>query len=232
MNIPKPCWRSWRDLTSTTSAPGPTLPGPFRRMVQAPQCSAQDDLALVRAFLANDAAAAEALAERLRCVPRILAAQNARLGRPLAEQDLADVVQDSTVVLLQKLGDYSGLGALEGWVFRICCFELMNAVRQRRRRLPLDDPDAVRADDAGAREWSRQLAREALERAIDRIGGVEAETLRLRHFEGLTFEEVAAAQQTTVPAAKGRYYRALQRLEEIMTAQEQKEELRRGPANR
>jgi RNA polymerase sigma-70 factor (ECF subfamily) len=156
-----------------------------------------------------------------------MAAQNARLGRPLSEHDLADVAQDSMLVLLRKLHEFTGQAALEAWVFRICCLELMNAVRRRRRQMPnIDLEIEPRSDDAATREWHRLVAREALDTAIDRIGGVEAEALRLKHYEGLTFEELAARAGISVTGIKARYYRGLARLEAIVAAQQQKEDVR------
>jgi len=185
------------------------------------------DLALVRDALANAAPAIRALAERLQCVPRILTAQNARLGRPLREHDLADVAQDAMLVVLRKLPEFTGRGALEGWAYRICCLELMNAVRRRRRQMPnVDLATEPHSDDATAREWRRLVARDELDTAIDRIGGVEAEALRLKHYDGLTFEELAARTGMSVTGAKARYYRALARLEAIVAAEAQQEDVR------
>lgn len=182
------------------------------------------DLQLVRAAQARQETAVAALAERLRCVPRILGAQNARLGRPLDEHDVADVAQDVVVVLLRKLGEYDGRVGFEGWAFRICTYELMNAIRRRRRALPaIDLVEQPATDAAAAAEWQRLLEREALERALDRVGSTEAEALRLKHWEGLTFEEMAARLGTSVANAKARYYRGLARLEEIVHADERRE---------
>jgi RNA polymerase sigma-70 factor (ECF subfamily) len=185
------------------------------------------DLALVRDVLSKKEAAIRQLADRLRCVPRILGALNARLGRPLDEHDLADVVQDAVYVLLRKLGEFRGEVAFEGWAFRVCRFELMNAIRHRRRR-PLRESldDDANCDPAAEREWCRMLTREALEVAIERIGGAEADALRMRHFEGLSFEDMAVRLRVTLTAVKGRYYRGLARLEAIVAEQRRKEDVR------
>ncbi|MGE3172459.1 MAG: RNA polymerase sigma factor [Planctomycetota bacterium] len=185
-------------------------------MIPPPDDAAQD-LALVRAARAGGQRAVQALAERLQCVPRILCAQNARLGRVLGEHDLADAVQDTLLVVLRKLDDFTGAGAFEAWLHRICAYELMNAVR-RRRRLPavFDPDDQPIVDDAAAAEWRRLAARETLDEALARIGGAEAETLRLRHYDGQSFEEIARRLGASVTAVKARYYRALSRLEQIV----------------
>lgn len=182
------------------------------------------DLALVQRVLAGNAAANRVLADRLVCVPRILTAENSRLGRPFGPHDLADVVGDTLLAVMRKLPEYRGLGVLEAWAFHICRFELLNALRRRRRQpAPLEE-DAEIVSDAAAREWRRLVARDALETAIDRIGGVEAETLRLRHFEGLSFEAIAARTGESDASVRARHHRAMNCLEQALTAQQRKEE--------
>lgn len=187
-------------------------------MAESPEDPALD-LLMVRDAVARKPEAVAALGQRLRCVPRILSALNARLGRPLGEHDLADTVQDTIVTVLRKLADYAGHGVLEAWVFRICSFEMLNAARRRRRQhLDSELPEESLTDAAAAREWQLLLARDTLEAGIRRVGGVEAEALRMKHFDGLSFDEMATRQQISTPAVKARYYRALARLEELMRA--------------
>jgi RNA polymerase sigma factor (sigma-70 family) len=175
------------------------------------------DRALVRAVLACEEAAIQQLIERLRCVPWILGAKNARLGRPLGEHDLADLAQDVVVIVLRKLSQFGCHAPLESWVCRVCALELVNAVR-KRRRLPqaVDFDEAPVPDESVAREWDRLLQREALEAGLDRVGGVEADALRMKHFEDLTFEEMGERLGLPASTMKTRYYRGLDRLERIV----------------
>ncbi len=173
------------------------------------------DRALVDASLRGVAAAIEQLAQRLRCVPRILGAWNYRLGRPLDEHDLADLAQDVTVIILQKLDEYAGRAPFEAWAYRICRLELLNGVRRKdrsRRTSELDLKDVPSADDAGANPFDPQL----LHGALERLGGVEAETIRIKHFEGLTFEAVGVRLGIPTNTAKTRYYRGMLRLEKLL----------------
>ena len=72
----------------------------------------QAELAFVRAYLENPATVNERFSERMKCVPRILAALNAKMGRPLDEHDLADLSQDTVVLVLQKLDQYAAKAPL------------------------------------------------------------------------------------------------------------------------
>jgi hypothetical protein len=48
--------------------------------------------------------------------------------------------------------------------------------------------------------------------------------VRLKHFEGLTFEEMAVRARESVPTMKARYYRAMIRLESAVRKQRAKED--------
>jgi RNA polymerase sigma-70 factor (ECF subfamily) len=172
------------------------------------------DLELVRRIAGGDQAELDRLGARLRCVTRILAARNQRLGRPLDDADLADLVQDVLVIIWTKLHEYDGLGALEGWVYRIATLEFWNALRRRQRRMRQEDGSKLsRADEAGTNaKWEY----EDVHRGLERINGQGAEVIRQKHFEGRTFEEVAARLGVPVNTVKARYYRGLDELRPLL----------------
>jgi len=177
------------------------------------------ELSLARAVLANEAWAISLFADRLRCVPRIMTAQNGRMGRPLDEHDLADLVQDAVVVILQKLHLFGGRAPLEGWIYRICCLEFMNGMRRKRRRPSRFDSAELQVEDDGARRAQVALTeREELYNALARVQGIDAEAVVLKHFEGLTFKEMGARVGVSPNTMKARYYRGLSELERILDA--------------
>jgi len=167
------------------------------------------DLQLVRDYLAGDPAARRSLAERLRCVGRILGALSRRLVRPLQDSDLADLAQETQVLVLQKLPTYEGRATLETWSFRFCSLQLMNHVRRRTRQ-----PRAVSSELAAELPAEDVPLREDDELAgyLKHLAPREAEVVRLRHVEQLTMEEAAAALQVSASSVKTHYYRALDKL--------------------
>jgi len=175
------------------------------------------DLRLVADVRAAEDSAILEFTDRLRCVPRILAAENRRRGRPLDEHDLADLVQDSVIVVLDKLDDYVGTAPLEGWIARICRLEFMNGLRRKWRR---------RARSAGSVEdFAEQLPappagdvgdRDAVHFALAQLADSDADLVRLKHFVGLTFPEIARRLSLSPNTCKTRYYRALTQLELIL----------------
>lgn len=170
-----------------------------------------DDSALVRAVLARDAQAFERLVERMACLPRILDGLNARLGRPLSDHDLADVAQDTLVLVWRKLESFNGSASLETWVFGMARFELMNAVRKirRRRTSELPEPDLREAPE---QESIHTLDHQIVQRELEALDGAEAAVIRMKHFDDLTFEQIGKHLSCSANTAKTRYYRGISRL--------------------
>lgn len=168
---------------------------------------ATDDLDLVRRALHGDDAALQELGHRLQCVPRILAARNARVGRPLGEDDVREAAHEVIARVWSQLGEFRGQAALESWVYRFCEFELINAVRRKKR-----SPRAVDDDLLTDPRASDSVDVERVYMGLDRLLPEEAAAVRLKHFDELTFEEIAARAQAPLATVKSRYYRGLEKL--------------------
>lgn len=175
----------------------------------------QNDLALVRAALAGQEAAIEEVSARLRCVSRIITAQNHRLGKPLDASDVADVVQETVLVLLRKLDVYAGLAPLERWIYRICELELQNGIRRKRRARRLGSV-SFDENSAESRAGSDPHLREEVRLALTRLRPLQARIIHLKHFEGLTFDEIGTQLGLPTNTVKTSYYRCLAKLERYL----------------
>ncbi len=151
--------------------------------------------------------------ERMECVPYILAAQNKRMGQPLNLHDLADVVQESLAKVWKKLGSYEGRAALETWTYRFCYLELMNGIRKKRRWSDSAQPESEVEEVASSTE-SRAVEFEFLHKGLEAVGPPESDIVRLKHFEELTFAEIAERLGVSANTAKTQYYRGLSKLKE------------------
>ena len=175
------------------------------------------DLDLVRATLRGDRSAVDRFVGRMGCVPRMLAVQNGRFGRPLDVEEVADLVQDVLVVIWKKLDQFQGRAALETWVYRVCRWELQNAIRRKRRQ-----PVLVEEADTALPVRQEPGALAAFDRAdsalvgLSRLGPPAADVIRLRHFEQLTFDEIGERLQISPNTAKTQYYRGLIKLRSII----------------
>jgi RNA polymerase sigma factor (sigma-70 family) len=168
--------------------------------------------AFVDAVLSDDDMAKQELARRLGFVPKVVAMRNARMGRPLTEEELGDVQQDICHVVLRRLRDYQPIAPLESWVYRICCLTVQDAVRKkarsRRRSVALDDQPS--ADSEASLQRIADVAE--IERALAGLGALESRVLRLKYLEGLTFVDLAARLEISPNTAKTLHYRGLEQL--------------------
>lgn len=179
-------------------------------------------LDLVRRARAGDPQAMEELVDRLRCVRRFLAFRNASYGRPLDAQELEDTLQETLLALWRKLDQYAGDGALEAWAYRFSCLEILKRIQAQERQPMLIEEchDAVpEPHDHGAEPGESEHVYLALERL-----GAQAEVVRLKHFETLTFEQIATRLGLPANTVKTRYYRSMERLRDVLRAIERTSE--------
>ncbi|MFN0242709.1 MAG: RNA polymerase sigma factor [Planctomycetota bacterium] len=171
------------------------------------------DLELVQRILRDDARAWDRFVERMQCVPRILDAQNAQCGRPLDDHDLADLSQDVLVLVWRKLGTFTGEAALETWIYGIARFELRNAARRKRRERARDgvpsDPRVTELD-------LDELDLAHIHDGLAQIDPAEAQVIRCKHFDDLTFRAIARRLGISANTAKTRYYRGLGKLSDVL----------------
>jgi RNA polymerase sigma-70 factor (ECF subfamily) len=163
--------------------------------------------------------------QRLRCVPAMVRARNLRSGSPLSRDELEDLTQDCLTVIWKKLGDFSGRAPLEGWVYRICVLEGMNAMRAKIRRPRTDSAGIdLTVEDASERREQSLWAGEQIQLAFERLGPPASQLIYLRHMERRTFPELSRLLGTPLDRLKQRYYRGMKKLREILEAMERGEE--------
>lgn len=168
---------------------------------------------------AGDAAATEWLVERLALVPAFLRSRNARLRQPLAPEELDDVVQETLTTIWNRLDRFEGRSSIDTWICGFALNGLRKAIERRARRRRLADLDDVTdiVDPAEAPEEAT-IDPIHVEEAIETIGPPASDVIRMRHFEDLTFEEIARRSGSNENTVKARYYRGLGRLKELLNS--------------
>lgn len=175
------------------------------------------DVQLVKDVIARAPDALRIFAERMRCVPRMLAAKNSEMGRPLDDEQLADLAQDTLCAIWKRLPLYAGRGALETWTFRFCYFEFLRVLRDQRRipQLLAEQENAI--TDAAEPSPSDSADYEQVLRCLGDIDADEAEVVRQKHFEEKTFDQIGALLSISPNTAKTRYYRGIMRLRQKLS---------------
>jgi RNA polymerase sigma-70 factor (ECF subfamily) len=169
------------------------------------------DLELVREAIRGSPGARDELARRLVCVPRMLAALNARWGRPIGAHDLEDLTQDVLVALWRAMPSFAGLASLESWAFRAC----YRALLARLRRPPQGVPVANWAQlESQAR--TPPGPDDGICAALERITPKARLVIELKHYDELTFDEIGAALAVPPNTAKSWYYRSIADLKRML----------------
>lgn len=131
-----------------------------------------------------------------------------RLCRSHADGD--DLFHEAVLRALDRIDDLRDAGRFRSWFYAV----LLNAHRAHHRRsfwrrlVPLDDVSepAVDGPDDGV-DGARRMAR-----ALATLAPAEREAVVLFELDGFTLEEVAALQESSIPAVKSRLVRARARL--------------------
>lgn len=167
----------------------------------------RDDRALLVAAGTGDRAAFDALVRRhTRRMYRVAL----RVVGDAA--DAEDVVQDAWIAAWRGLRGYRGDAAPSTWLYRVVSNAAVAHLRRRKPTVPLDDADDHRhpADETDAPERALLRAAEAaaLHRAVAALDPSQRVPLVLHEFEELSYEEVAAVLEVSVPAVRSRLHRA------------------------
>jgi RNA polymerase sigma-70 factor (ECF subfamily) len=133
--------------------------------------------------------------------------------------DAEDVVQESFIRAYRQLGTFDGRSAVGTWLHRItmnCALDLVRS-RQRKREDSTEEETLmtqIEHDSTPPQERSAHSAdiKTALARAMDSLTSSERTAFVLRHFEGMSIDEIGRVLGTKVNATKHAVFRAVQKL--------------------
>ncbi|NKQ52129.1 sigma-70 family RNA polymerase sigma factor [Amycolatopsis sp. K13G38] len=132
--------------------------------------------------------------------------------------DAEDIVQDVFLTVWRRLGQLQQDAAFVGWLYRTTTNRCLNAIRARRPMADVDpDTTETRRGDARperAAEVSAQMR--ALLDALEQLTPQQRACWLLREVHGRSYEEIAAAVDSSTTAVRGRIARARAQLAEVM----------------
>ena len=135
-----------------------------------------------------------------------------------------DVSQEAFIKAYRALPSFRGDSAFYTWLYRIAINTAKNHLVAQSRRPPSDDIDAQDAEqftgDTGLKEYAtpeHMVLRDEIEQTIAAaIEGLPEElrtAITLREFEGLSYEEIAAAMDCPIGTVRSRIFRAREAIE-------------------
>jgi len=138
------------------------------------------------------------------------------------EQDAEDVVQETFLRAYRQLDKYEARSSFSTWLFRIASNYSLDLIRMRKRHedrrergtseehdilqvIPVDTPGPDRI------VYGTEV-QQKVSAALNQLSAQERTAFVLRHFEGLSIEEIGEALGTGANATKHSIFRAVQKL--------------------
>lgn len=193
------------------------VPGLTRKEAVSPGLSDQE--LVERARDRGDVAALEELVRRHRD-----AAYRVALRICLNSADAEDVAQEALVRAWRSLHSFRGDAAFSTWLYRIVTNLALNAVT-RRREQPTDNPPepiGPELDPAGRVQQRERLG--AVLAALAELPPEQRACWVLREVEGLSYDELGEVLELTLPAVKGKLFRARAHLAEALARYDRADE--------
>jgi RNA polymerase sigma-70 factor (ECF subfamily) len=133
--------------------------------------------------------------------------------RTRSTADAEDLVQATVVRALERRGDVRQLDKLRPWLLRVQHTVLLNSVRGARNRFEVIEGGrgAERVPEPAGDLEDEILSRsldDRVERALATLAPEWREALVLREVDGLSYEEIAAAQGCPIGTVRSRLARA------------------------
>jgi len=144
------------------------------------------------------------------------------------EHDAEDVVQEAFLRAYRNLERFEQRAHFGSWLYRIaanCAYDSLRARQRRQERtepMPMDDlsdgpaPEPPSAEPAPDRLVFGAEVRTRLAHAMKRMSALEQSAFALRHFEGLSIEEISQALAVDGSAAKQSVFRAVRKIREAL----------------
>jgi len=172
-----------------------------------------NDHDLVARCLAGETAAFEPIVERYQ---RVLFTVALRMLGDRAEA--ADATQNAFVSAYRKLGTFDPQRRFFSWLYRILVNECLNDRRARHPHEPLSPQLAATGTPADLFEASER--RRSVQAAVLSLPPDYREVIVLRHFTGLSYEEIGDALGIPAKTVKSRLHTAKERLAPMLLAWE------------
>jgi RNA polymerase sigma-70 factor (ECF subfamily) len=123
--------------------------------------------------------------------------------------DAQDIAQEALVAAWENLPGFRADASFSTWLYQIVTRRALNKVSRGQTTGHADLLEEVTDPAAGpAIQSERNLAGDAVARALAALPFPQRTVVVLHHFEGLSYAEVADVTHSTVPAVRSHLFRA------------------------
>jgi RNA polymerase sigma-70 factor (ECF subfamily) len=164
----------------------------------------------VRACLDGDSSAFGALVERYSGK-----LYNAAYRITQRREDAVDATQAAFVKAYEKLPGFDFNHRFFSWIYRIALNEALDIAGRRRREANLEDAPEPITGDAESALIAAERSR-LVQRALAAIAPDARALIVLRHFQGLSYADIAEILGVPEKTVKSRLFSARQRLRQVL----------------
>ena len=136
------------------------------------------------------------------------------------QEEAADITQDAFIRAYQALDSFQRDKPMTPWLCRIAINLSLNRLKHRRPTVSLDDDlNTFEIADASTEPQAQLLRVEQQRRvrwAVLALPPDQRAIIELRHFQGLSYDEIAAQMELSLASVKSRLFRARKKLRQIL----------------
>ena len=173
--------------------------------------SGSDDLKLVEQCLGGDGTAFETLVDRYQKV-----VFNVALRMVGSAEDARDIAQSVFLKVYENLGNFNPRYKFFSWMYRIAVNEAINYLHAKQNKVDLDESIAADGKPVDELLQDDQMV-QRLERALMLMKFEYRTVLILRHFQDLSYREIADVLDIPEKTVKSRLFSARQDLKDILS---------------
>jgi RNA polymerase sigma-70 factor (ECF subfamily) len=131
--------------------------------------------------------------------------------------DAEDVAQDALVTAWQRLPGFKANSSFSTWLYKIVTRKTLNRITRTRATKSLDLlGDIPDTGDEPGQQAERDLTVDAVTQAVAALPPPQRIAIVLRHFEGLSNEEIARITSSTIPAVRSHLFRGRRTLSQTL----------------
>lgn len=131
-------------------------------------------------------------------------------------EEAQDILQDTMLKLMDRLGDFRGDAPFWGWLRQIAVNESLMMLRRRGRFLAEDGADESALPDEVVLLPPRAADAAILGEALAKLPDATRSVIWLYHAEGYTHEEIAAATGKSLSFSKSQLARGTRKLRALL----------------
>jgi RNA polymerase sigma-70 factor (ECF subfamily) len=179
------------------------------------QTTENDDALLVRRCLRGEDAAFAVLVQRHQ-----KAVFNLALRMLKDYQEAQEITQEVFIKAYEKLDTFDERFKFFSWIYRMAVNAALNRAKRRRRFDALaEDSDYASASPNPHEDYEESETDENVQRALMLLKPDYRAVLVLKHFEGLSYEEIGEALGIPEKTVKSRLFTARQMLKDVLLKQ-------------